>query len=70
MKFFRWLYSRCPLDSKHDAAIDRRKVSEEGRERWAEFSRERADVEERLRLVEMQAKVIAHVTDGNRAAGH
>jgi hypothetical protein len=41
---------------------ERRKVSAEGRERWATFSKERADVEERLRLVDMQNRVIEHVT--------
>lgn len=64
MKLFRWLCARCPLNENHDAAIERRKVSPEGRERYEEFSRERADVERRLELVEMQNKVIAHVTNG------
>jgi hypothetical protein len=45
---------------------DRRKVSPEGRERYEEFTRERADVEERLRLVDVQAKVIEHVTNPAR----
>jgi len=61
--FFRWLCARCPLNEyRRDGCEDRRKVSEAGRERYAEFSRERADVEERLRLVDMQTKVIDHVT--------
>lgn len=62
MKFlFRWLCSRCSLNSEN-TIIDRRKVSTEGRDRWEEFSRERADVERRLELVDMQSKVIEHVT--------
>jgi len=62
MKILKWLHRRCPLDQNRDAHADRRKVSAEGRERWEEFKRERADVEERLRLVDMQTKVIDHVT--------
>lgn len=63
---FRWLCARCPLNENHDGE-DRRKVSAAGREQYATFSRERADVEERLRLVDMQSKVIDHVT--RQAAG-
>ena len=63
MKFFlRWLCSRCPLHENRADCDDRRKVSPAGRERYAEFTRERADVEERLRLVDVQSKVIEHVT--------
>lgn len=69
MKFFRWLCARCPLNENRNAAIERRKVSPEGRERYEEFSRERAAVERRLELVDMQTKVIAHVTT-NGSAGH
>jgi len=58
----RWLCARCPLHEDRERCDDRRKVSPEGRERYAEFSRERADVEERLRLVDVQTKVIEHVT--------
>jgi hypothetical protein len=54
------------MNSNPDEIPDRRKVSEEGREQYAEFSRERADVEERLRLVDIQAKVIEHVTNPAR----
>jgi len=50
------------MNPNPDEAIERRKVSPEARDRYAEFSRERIDVEERLRLVDMQAKVIEHVT--------
>jgi len=64
MKFFRWLCARCPLNPNHDERIERRKVSAEGREKYEEFSRERADVERRLELVDMQSKVIEHVTNG------
>ncbi len=68
MKFLRWLCARCPLNPASDPVADRRKVSPEGRERYEEFSRERADVEERLRLVDMQSKVIEHVTQTGRPA--
>ena len=53
------------MNPNADDAIDRRKVSSATRARWAEFSRERADVERRLELVDMQAKVIEHVTNGS-----
>lgn len=68
MKFWlrRLLCSRCPLNENRDAH-DRRKVSPEGRERWEEFTREKADVERRLDLVDVQTKVIAHVTNGHAA---
>jgi hypothetical protein len=62
MNLFRWLSTRCPLNENRCEQTDRRKVSQEGRDRYEEFSRERADVEERLRLVDMQTKVIEHVT--------
>ena len=65
MKFLRWLCGRCPLNPNR-LEIERRKVSPEGRERYEEFARERADVEERLRLVDMQTKVIEHVTNSGR----
>ena len=68
MKFLTWLRVRCPLNPNDDETIERRKVSPEGRERYEEFSRERADVERRLELVDMQAKVIEHVTHTGRAA--
>jgi hypothetical protein len=63
--WLRWLCARCPLNENRDASIERRKVSPEGRERYEEFSREREDVERRLRLVDMQAKVIEHVTSAH-----
>lgn len=66
-RFLRWLCGRCPLNENRDACEERRKVSPEGRERYAAFNRERADVEERLRLVDMQSKVIEHVTNGRKA---
>jgi hypothetical protein len=67
----RWLCARCPLNENRDGCEERRKVSPEGRERYAEFTRERADVEERLRLVDVQSKVIEHVTrrEGNAGNG-
>ena len=52
------------MNPNHDERIERRKVSAEGREKYEEFSRERADVERRLELVDMQSKVIEHVTNG------
>ena len=64
MKLLDWICSRCPLNPNRRDATDRRKVSPEGRERWEEFSREKAAVERRLELVDMQTKVIAHVTNG------
>lgn len=51
------------MNSIRDDETDRRKVSQAGRDRYEEFSRERADVERRLELVDMQAKVIEHVTN-------
>ncbi len=66
MKFFRWIYARYSMIPNHNGPGDRRKVSPEGRDRYEEFTRERAEVEERLRLVEMQAKVIDHVTQPGR----
>lgn len=60
--FLRWLCARCPLNEHREGCNDRRKVSPERREQYAAFSRERADVERRLELVDMQAKVIDHVT--------
>jgi hypothetical protein len=60
--FLRWLCARCPLNENRTVGIERRKVSPEGREKYEEFTRERADVERRLELVDMQSKVIAHVT--------
>jgi hypothetical protein len=65
MKFLRWLCARCPLNENHDAPIERRKVSQEVRDRYAEFQTERVDVERRLALVDAQAKVIAHTISGN-----
>ena len=70
MRFFRWLrwlFARCPLLSTttRDNETDRRIVSPEARARYETHQRERADVERRLELVEMQAKVIAHVTNGH-----
>jgi len=67
--FFRWLCGRCPLKSTRDDERDRRVVSQAGRDRWEEFSRERACVEERLRLVDMQSKVIDHVTTARTPNG-
>ncbi len=66
MKFLRWLCARCPLNPDRDDITDRRKVSPEHRAQYAEFTRERADVERRLELVDMQAKVIEHVTNPGR----
>jgi hypothetical protein len=54
------------MNPNRDDAAERRKVSAEGREQYEEFSRERASVEERLRLVDIQAKVIEHVTNPAR----
>jgi hypothetical protein len=49
---------------------ERRKVSDSVREQWEEWQREKEDVERRLRLVEMQSRVIAHVTGiGDTAKG-
>ncbi len=48
---------------RDNGAEDRRKVSPAGRAKYEEFSRERADVERRLELVDMQTKVIEHVTN-------
>lgn len=60
----RLLCERCPLNPLNDdhAVPDRRKVSQDVREGWEEWQREKEDVEQRLRLVEMQSRVIAHVT--------
>jgi hypothetical protein len=69
MRFLlRWLCTRCPLNENRTTEIERRKVSPEGRERYEEFSRERAEIERRLELVDMQTKVIAHVTNGAHGA--
>lgn len=66
MRFFRWLAKRYPLlIPTRDVDSDRRIVSPEGRANWEIWQREKADVERRLALVEMQAKVIAHVTSGH-----
>jgi len=54
------------LNPNRDETIERRKVSQEGRDRYEEFSRERADVTRRLELVDMQSKVIEHVTQTGR----
>lgn len=62
MRLFRWLYVRFHVNENHDVTIERRKVSPAGREQYEEFSRERADIERRLALVDMQNKVIEHVT--------
>jgi len=70
MKFFHWLCARCPLREYHEGCEDRRKVSPERREQYAEFTRERADVERRLELVDMQNKVIDHVTRRDELPGH
>jgi hypothetical protein len=56
----RWICARCPLNETR--TCERRKVSPEGRQQWEVWQREKADVEERLRLVDMQTKVIEHVT--------
>lgn len=64
----RLLCARCPLNEHRDRTLERRKVSPEGREQYQEFSRERADVERRLELVDMQTKVIAHVTGNGHGA--
>ncbi len=66
MTWFRRLLMRCRLVKARDTDSDRRIVSAAGRERYAEFSRERADVERRLELVDMQTKVIEHVTNTGR----
>lgn len=68
MKFWRWLCTRCPLNENRTIELERRKVSPQGREQYEEFSRERADVERRLELVDMQTKVIAHVTANGHGA--
>jgi hypothetical protein len=66
MKFFRRLVSRWSMNDKHDACEDRRKVSPEGRDQWEQFQREKLEIDERLRLVDMQSKVISHVTQPGR----
>lgn len=56
----RWLCQRCPLQENYNGC-ERRKVSPEGRARYDVYRREAADVEERLRLVDIETKVIDHV---------
>lgn len=41
---------------------DRRKISPEGRAQWEQWQREKADVERRLALVDIQTKMIEHLT--------
>jgi hypothetical protein len=57
----RWICARCPLNEQRERG-ERRKVSPEGRQRWEIWQLEKADVERRLELVDMQTKVIEHVT--------
>lgn len=54
------------MNDNRDRDGDRRKVSPAGRERWEEFQREKLEIDERLRLVEVQNRVIEHVTNPTR----
>ena len=64
MKFFlEWLCMRCPMNQDLRNELDRRRVSPEGRSQWEAFTQERADVERRLELVDMQTKFITYVTN-------